>query len=292
MTIFEIEHTTAYAYSRPIFLEPHTLRLRPRCDADRQLLDFQFDIQPNPAGATQSLDLDGNIVLDAWFEGLTERLLIRTRSRVAARRSNPFDYILTDPSAELLPMAYAEPARNQLAPYSVRCGESGIVEGFAHFVSGETERRTLRFLTALNREIYESCRQVVREWEPPHAPEDTLVRREGSCRDLAVLFIDACRCVGVAARFVSGYQVDSPRDEPRYLHAWAEVYLPGAGWRGYDPSRGLAVADRHVALATAAAPQLAAPVTGAFRGDGAESNLSATIDIRIVDEGSGGTAGS
>ncbi len=122
---------------------------------------------------------------------------------------------------------------------------------------------------------------MIREHGAPRPGEDTLARKEGSCRDLTLLFIEACRSLGIAARFVSGYHAGAPDQGPRYLHAWAEVYLPGAGWRGYDPSHGLAVAQQHVAIAAAATPQLAAPVSGKVRGDDFTSSLEAQIDIQV-----------
>ena len=112
-------------------------------------------------------------------------------------------------------------------------------------------------------------------------------QRQGACRDFAVLFIDACRCVGLAARFVSGYQDAYRSMGKRDLHAWAEVYLPGAGWRGYDPTRGLAVADHHVAVAAAADPQNAAPVTATYRGRQRRSRAAHRSQHRIALGGRG-----
>jgi transglutaminase-like putative cysteine protease len=121
---------------------------------------------------------------------------------------------------------------------------------------------------------------VARREGTPNAPEVTLATREGSCRDLAVLFCAACRAVGVTARFVSGYEREASLQENGELHAWAEVYFHGGGWRGYDPSRGLAVADSHVAVAAAADPLLAAPVTGVYRGP-AKSTLEFEIAMQV-----------
>jgi transglutaminase-like putative cysteine protease len=94
--------------------------------------------------------------------------------------------------------------------------------------------------------------------------------------------MDACRALGLGARFVSGYQEGDPDQPRRYLHAWAEVYLPGAGWRGYDPSHGLAVADRHVAVAAGMRSDLAAPISGIFRGTGVSSRMQAEIRLRTT----------
>ncbi len=276
---FQITHKSIYTYSRPAFLEPQTVRLRPRSDAAQSLINFEIDIQPAPAGSSQSLDLDGNVVTHAWFEGFAESLAITTRSKVNTQRDNPFDYMLTEP-AEQLPMSYAEPVAPFLKPYRAhRRGD--VVERFAQSIAGQSEHQTLRFLTALNSEIYGGFRQVIREHGGPRRPEETLALKEGSCRDLTMLFIEACRCLGIAARFVSGYHSEAPKEGPRYLHAWAEVYLPGAGWRGYDPSQALAVAEQHVAIAAAAIPQLAAPVSGQVRGNDVTSSLEAEIEIHV-----------
>ena len=114
----------------------------------------------------------------------------------------------------------------------------------------------------------------------PFAAETTLREQEGSCRDLAVLFCAACRAVGLAARFVSGYERDASLQENGDLHAWAEVYLEGGGWRGYDPSRALAVASTHVAVAAASDPLLASPVSGTFRG-AATAKLEFSISMQV-----------
>jgi transglutaminase-like putative cysteine protease len=278
---FDINHKTVYAYSRPVFLEPQTLRLRPRCDAAQNLISCEIDIEPAPAGSSQCLDLDGNVVMHAWFEGVTESLTILTRSQVQTQRDNPFDYMFAEPGTELLPLSYADPVVPFLRPYRVRRRSAALVR-FAKVLARQNDHRTSRFLTALNGEIYAGFRQEIREQGGPLPAEETLARKQGSCRDLAVLFMESCRCVGIAARFVSGYHSQMPAEGSRSLHAWAEVYLPGAGWRGYDPTHGLAVAEQHVALAAAAVPQEAAPVSGHVRGNDVQSALRAEIAIHVT----------
>jgi transglutaminase-like putative cysteine protease len=102
----------------------------------------------------------------------------------------------------------------------------------------------------------------------------------GSCRDFTVLFMEACRAVGLAARFVSGYEEGDSTVLERDLHAWAEVYIPGGGWRGFDPTHGLAVADRHVALVASAFPQFTAPVTGSTQ-EGGRVSSRLTTEVRV-----------
>lgn len=127
--------------------------------------------------------------------------------------------------------------------------------------------------------LHRDFQQVVRLTGEPLPPGKTLRRKEGACRDLAVLFIDLCRSLGIAARFVSGYKYDPGAKDSFELHAWAEVFLPGAGWRGYDPSLGLAVADTHVALASGPGAAEAAAVTGTYRGSEVLSNLTYKVNI-------------
>lgn len=278
---FEITHKTTYSYSSPIFLEPHTLKLRPRCDGLQNLTQFDWKVEPRPVGLSEGIDLDGNVTANVWFEGLTEILVIESRAKVFTRYRNPFNYVLAE-RADRLPVRYLEPIELYVAPYIVRQSESDFVEQFARHIANMTEWKTLRFLTALNREVYECCRQIPREQGAAQPVEETLLRKRGSSRDLAVLFMEACRYVGIAARFVNGYHENGGEADKRHLHSWGEVYLPGVGWRGYDPSQGLAVTDRHVALAAAGIPLLAAPVSGTFRGNAVTSALNAEIDIRVV----------
>jgi transglutaminase-like putative cysteine protease len=136
------------------------------------------------------------------------------------------------------------------------------------------------FLTTLTQQIYDACAYGVRPQGDPLPAGVTWETKQGSCRDFTVLFMEACRAVGLAARFVSGYHEGDPDHPANDLHAWAEVYVPGGGWRGFDPTLGLAVSDRHIPLAAAAHPRQAAPVTGALReGTTARSTLTTHIEI-------------
>ncbi len=140
------------------------------------------------------------------------------------------------------------------------------VRAFAEPISRDAGDSVLPFLNALNSELFERFGHDIRDHGPAHPPERTLGERSGTCRDLAVLFCAACRAMRIPARFVSGYALGAESEDRADLHAWAEVYLPGGGWRGYDPAQGLAVATSHVAVAAAADPEMAAPVSGTYRG--------------------------
>jgi transglutaminase-like putative cysteine protease len=226
------------------------------------------------------VDFHDNVVTVAWFDGEHRRLLIEAEAVVQPARENPFDYLITDPDVLSLPMRYSDALASALAGYINRPAHPEI----DRLAAGMAERsggRTLEFLSALTSELHERCRKIVRADGDAMSPAQTLQAGEGACRDLAVLFMDCCRSVGLAARFVSGYQHhEQATPEDCQMHAWTQVYLPGAGWRGYDPSWGLATAGAHVSVAAAAHPANAAPTFGKIRGDGARATLTFNVDVR------------
>jgi len=277
-----VEHSTIYRYGMAVYLDPHTFRLRPRMSSTQWLLTFEMQIVPTPSGTTECLDQDGNLSLYAWFEGPTTELSVRSRFCVQLYRENPFDFFITGGSLQL-PLWYSDPLSAALAPYrrDAHVGES--VKQFATALAAGAQSNLLSFLIALNRQIFQTFRPITRLEGPPWTSDLTLSLLEGSCRDLAVLFCDACRVMGIAARFVSGYECAASRGPDSYMHAWAEVYLPTAGWRGYDPSRGLAVANEHVAVAASSDYDLAAPVSGTYFG-ATWSHMDTSIRMQVDQE--------
>ena len=278
---FEGAHTTTYVYSQPVFLEPQVIRLRPRCDVSQRLLHYELHLDPEPAGRSEYLEVEGNETTNVWFEGKTQRLTIITSLGVETLQDNPFAYLL-EPDALRLPIVYASDIAPLLTPYQARYDDQDSVATFAHDIAKGVGSATIPFLNDLAQTIHDTCSYIVRPDGPPWSAEQTLGQKQGACRDLATLFIAACRVLGLAARFVSGYQGGHDVLSPQQLHAWVEVYLPGAGWRGYDPTLGLTVADHHVALAASAAPIHAAPTYGTFRGTGATATLNTDIQLRMA----------
>ncbi|MFB2922824.1 transglutaminase family protein [Aerosakkonema funiforme] len=272
---YQIVHTITYTYDRSVLLNPHVLRLRSRCDGTQKLHSFFLQIDPEPIGISHITDLDGNAILQTWFGGSTDYLKIEVRSEVETYRTNPFVYLL-EPWALSLPIDYPASMLSQLQPYlqpQYQINADPAVIQLAQEIAFAADYQIGTFLMQLNQQIYENCQYLRRETGEPFPGGVTWKEKSGSCRDLAVLFMEACRAVGLAARFVSGYQEGDPDQKERDLHAWAEVYLPGAGWRGYDPSQGLAVADRNIALAASALPAYAAPITGGWQGTGVRSQM-------------------
>jgi transglutaminase-like putative cysteine protease len=279
--LYTIDHTTEYRFTRPVFFEPHLLRFQPRTDGAQRVVRFDLTIDPAPAGTTHLLDAEGNLVTMVWFDGVHEHMTIRATSEVETLRENPFDYLITSTNGRL-PIGYQPWEQAQLALARKRASvpvHSDPVRELAEKVREAAGSELVQFLARLGTTICERCQLVRRDTGTPMSAATLMEQRQGACRDFAVLFIDACRCVGLAARFVSGYQDAYRSPDKRDLHAWAEVYLPNAGWRGYDPTRGMAVANHHVAVAAATDPQNAAPVTATYRGDGVEAELHTEVSI-------------
>lgn len=276
---FHIRHTTRYRFSAPAILGPHTLRLRPQPTPGLRVSRWSLQIQPQPAGSVEARDDAGNLVQLVWFAGATPGLTILSSFEASVACTNPFGYIVTDPFTLVLPARYQ--ADRLLEPYLAPAHRSGPVARLAGKLAQQAGGSTLQFL-CLAAEHLSKFTKVVRDEGAPQKPAETLATRTGACRDLAVLFMEICQTQGLAARFVSGYWHGTRASERRYLHAWAEVYLPGAGWRGFDPSSGMAVADDHIPVAAAPSPEGAAPVTGTYGGGDIQARLdwSLRIDVR------------
>ncbi len=278
---FEIRHVLKYRYSKPVFIEPLTVRLSPREDAYQKLEMFDVKIDPAPAGQSVVVDIDGQSAIQIWFNGFHEWLTVTVTSRVKVDREHPLNFVLPE-GAVSLPPNYEASLRHVMSPYLwLMSPNDPDVDALAQRITDETEGNTVNFLVGLCEEIHKTHKLIVREEDGPWPPARTLWEKQGACRDLSLLYMDACRRAGVACRFVSGYVAKPAPDGNRYLHAWVEVYLPGAGWRGFDPSTGQAVRSDYVALAGAAYPELAAPTSGYFRGTGATTRLDYELEIQV-----------
>lgn len=280
--IYDIQHRITYRYDKPVLVDPLTIRLRPRSDGAQRLLRWSSHFDPMPTSSTSILDVFGNAANQVVFSGLTDVLNINTTSRVQTLRTNPFDFLALDPQIINLPAKYTHLDSLALSAYRQQDEYCREIQGWAMDVAASSGQQTQAFLSRLTEEISRDYASVVRLDGPPHIPAHTFAVGSGACRDLALLFMDACRSQGLAARFVSGYAYEPERTESPELHAWAEVYLTGGGWRGYDPSLGVAVADAHVPVAAGAASEWAAPTEGCYRGTGVSSTMDYEISIAQV----------
>ncbi|NJK99294.1 MAG: transglutaminase family protein [Spirulinaceae cyanobacterium SM2_1_0] len=285
--LFQIQHTLTYHYSQPVTLKPQILRLRPRTDGQQTLRAFQLQLDPEPLQVADLTDLDGNAIAQLTFAQPTERLKIQVNSTVETHCTNPFNYQF-DPWGLHLPPDYPSELQSQLQPYLTvpALATDGSTTQLAQSLYQATDGNTSAFLNALNQRLYTDCQSIIRETGEPWPPDLTWREKRGSCRDLAVLYMAACRSVRLATRFVSGYQEGDPDQDNRDLHAWVEVYVPGGGWRGFDPTHGLAVSDRHIALAASAIPRYAAPTPGGFvplqSREPVRSHIETDIQLRAI----------
>jgi len=243
--LVEIEHKIQYRYAAPVFLESNEIRIFPRNDLTQKLLDYNLSITPAPSSQTFFIDRENNTGLKTWFNCLTQSFELDFRCRVETLRTNPYDYIV-DFDKTMLPGA---------------------------------DEELLGFLSGLCEQIRSEYKYEIRENGLPKTPEQTRRDKCGACRDFAVLFAEECRSRGLEARFVSGYLLDDDVKEDAHLHAWAEVYIPGGGWRGYDPVNGIATADRHIAVAASADPSQVLPVIGTYRSNVGESEMKYSLNV-------------
>ncbi len=286
---FHIRHITVYEYSAAVALAPHELRFMPRTGGGQFVESFALEITPAPVTTTDYVDAEGNAVHVASFAGQHEQLTVDCRLQVRTTKANPFDFPLTAAN-QMLPPAYTPYDRACLWRFLRRHPPHtgpDVIDRYAQCLLAECGGLTLPFLTTLNRRLFEEHKVFHRPTGLPWPPEKTLQAEQGACRDLAWLMVDICRSVGLAARFVSGYQEPDEEQQEPELHAWTEVYLPHAGWRGHDPTHGLAVADRHVVVAAAAEPQAVAPIVGNIGmplGGSVTSRLTSRLSV-AVDQG-------
>jgi transglutaminase-like putative cysteine protease len=269
-----VRHATTYRYLRPVELGAHRMMLRPRDGHDQRLLASELDVEPQPARMRWLYDAFDNCVAIASFSGATTSLRIESRFTVE-RTVDESPGVEIDPRARVFPFSYApeelpDIARSIGRLYSDPAGD--LDRWVRRFLAPGGTTQTSHLLMTLTYAIKEGFAYERREESGVQPPRHTLDRRRGSCRDFAVLMMEAARALGVAARFVSGY-VYVPREEDEdarlgggATHAWCQIYLPGAGWVEFDPTNGLIGGKDLIRVAVARDPAQAAPLTGTFFG--------------------------
>ena len=277
-----IVHRLSYRYDAPITLGEHRLCLKPRGHGFQRLIDHSLSVLPEPCQRRELLAASGDEILRLGFLGSTDQLCFEAESCVETRPAPPLDSCFNGMEP---PLPYPRGQLNQdLLGALEGWLPNGQHEPSAIDLTQEalmgSNQQTLAFLNQLIELIQDRVKYTQRHAGPAWPAGRTLRERIGSCRDLAMLLVACCRVVGLPARFVSGYQLLEPAPEQYDLHAWAEVYLPGAGWRGFDPSAGSEVNERYVVLATSSKPELTAAVSGSFSGPAnTSSDLSWSISV-------------
>lgn len=263
-----IFHLTEYRYSTQVSLLPHRLRLRPLESHALRIESSTLDISPAHV-IRWYRDALGNSVATVSFNGLSDTLRVRSEVVIEVYDDAPLDFLMED-YAVTSPFAYALGERIDLAPFeqsvyvSERCQVNDWLAGLGLL---KRPLETFALLSELNCAIANTFSYRMREEEGVQSPGETLRLNSGSCRDFAALFIESCRHMGLASRFVSGY-LHQPDNEAgnASTHAWAEVYLPGPGWKGFDPTSGLITGNQHIPVAVACHPEAVPPVSGSFVG--------------------------
>ena len=267
-----LNHITHYRYDRPIALSPQVVRLRPAPHSRTPILGYSLKITPARHFINWQQDPQANYLARLVFPEKTTEFRIEVDLVASMSVINPFDFF-PEPQAATFPFSYEDWQREELAPYMHRLPPTPLFTGFLKTVP-TARRSSVDFLVDLNRRVQQSVGYVIRLEPGVQTPEETLRLARGSCRDSAWLLVQVLRHLGLAARFVSGYLIqlvpdvkslDGPSGTDRDftdLHAWCEVYLPGAGWIGLDPTSGLFAGEGHIPLACSPQPSSAAPVTG------------------------------
>ncbi|MCK7594786.1 DUF2126 domain-containing protein [Pseudomarimonas salicorniae] len=267
-----LKHLTTYRYDRAITVGPQTVRLRPAPHCRTRILSYSLKILPEGHFLNWQQDPQSNYLARLVFPEPTRELRIEVDLVAEMSVLNPFDFFL-EPRAEQFPFPYAEELEEELRPFLKAAPLTPRLREYLDGIPRKAER-TIDFLVGLNQKISEDVRYLIRMEPGVQTPEETLESGAGSCRDSTWLLVQLFRHLGVAARFASGYLIQLVADEKSLdgpsgpetdftdLHAWCEVYLPGAGWIGLDPTSGLLAGEGHIPLACTPEPASAAPISG------------------------------
>ncbi|HEX4457235.1 MAG TPA: transglutaminase family protein, partial [Polyangia bacterium] len=291
-----LHHVTRYVYDREIQLSPQLVRLRPAPHCRTPILAYSLKVTPSEQFLGWQQDPFGNQVARLVFPHKSREFTVAVDLIAELTTINPFDFFLEE-SVEHFPFAYEPAVLHDLATY-LEVADAGA--GFAQLVGRVRDdiarpgRRMVDVLVDINRLVHRALRYEIRMEPGVFTPEETLERGHGSCRDFAWLLVNLLRSIGLAARFVSGYSIQlTPDQKPLEgpagvsedccdLHAWAETYLPGAGWVGLDSTSGLFASEGHIPLACTADPSAAAPISGSFSWDKREEDDELGCEFDVV----------
>ena len=287
-----LNHVTHYRYDRLVNLAPQIVRLRPAPHCRTRILSYSLRVEPAAHFLNWQQDPFANYLARLVFPERTREFKVTVDLVAEMSVLNPFDFFL-EPEAENFPFAYGAESLQELAPYLVKAELTPRFKAFVASVSRK-KQRTIDFLVGINQRLQQEIKYLIRMEPGVQTPEVTLTNGSGSCRDTGWLLVQTLRHMGLAARFVSGYLIqlkpdvkalDGPSGAEQDftdLHAWCEVFLPGAGWIGFDPTSGLLAGEGHIPVACTPEPSSAAPVSGAV--DKSEVTFSHHMAVTRIHE--------
>ncbi|HYI04559.1 MAG TPA: transglutaminase family protein, partial [Reyranella sp.] len=283
-----LHHRTTYTYDRLVALGPQVVRLRPAPHSRTAILSYSLRIEPKQHFINWQQDPQGNHLARLVFPEKTDRFEVVVDLVADMTVINPFDFFL-EPDAEQWPFAYDPSLAAEIAPFRKVEPPGPLLSAWLAKVD-RSKQRTVDFIVGLNARLQKDIGYIVRLEPGVQSCEETLGLAKGSCRDSGWLLVTILRHLGFAARFASGYLIqlmpdEKPLDGPEGpthdftdLHAWCEIYLPGAGWIGLDPTSGLLTGEGHIPLACTPEPSSAAPIEGAVE----ESEVAFSYDMKVA----------
>lgn len=290
MPLLTIHHRTTYRYQQPVSLGEHRIMMRPREAFDQRLLSARLDIDPEPSELRWLHDVFGNSVAVALFDRRASHLAVISEATLehAPLAQGQVD---VEPYARLFPFTYSSEDMPDLLRSIERhyLDPERIVDNWVRsFVSNDGNTSTVALLADIATSIRQNFTYVSRHEKGTQSPIETLRKRQGTCRDFAVLMIEAVRALGFAARFVSGYVYNPSRSEGVVgggnTHAWVRIFLPGSGWVEFDPTNGIIGNRGLIRVAIARDPYQALPLSGTWSGlPGSFLHMDVTVDVHLAD---------
>jgi len=288
-------HRTSYRFDRLVSLSPHEIRLRPAPHCRTPILGYSLHVAPAQHFINWQQDPYGNWLARVVFPERTDHLQVTVDLTADLTIINPFDFFV-EPYAEAFPFAYSPILQQELAPFlEMEPPGDRLLAWIERFRTTKgVGLSTVNLLVAVNQCVKDDVAYLVRMEAGVQTPEETLTKASGSCRDSGWLLVQILRRLGIAARFASGYLIQlvadvKPLEGPAGadrdftdLHAWAEAYVPGAGWIGLDPTSGLLATAGHIPLAAAVDPAMAAPVSGTT--EPCRTTLDVAMTLTRLDE--------
>jgi len=290
MKLLTVRHATVYRYSGPVTFGQHRLMLRPRDSHDLRLVGAELALSP-PGKVRWLHDVFSNSVALVDFEAQAAELSITSTLVLERYALARLDFPIA-PEAESYPFMHSADDRSDLGRLRERHypDPQGVVEAWARQFILETPTNTFNLLATMNAAIRGAFAYNVRDEEGTQTPLETIERKSGTCRDFALLFIEAARALGFGARFVTGYLYDPALEGDAALqgagatHAWAEIYLPGAGWVEFDPTNALVAGENLIRVAVTRDPSQAVPIGGTFAAAKGVKPLALEVEVTVKAE--------